>query len=447
MTAGSSRRLRGAVGPRVAMRRAVVATMILVVFAAGAAIAAIAGTALIVYVPYAGIGAILVVRRPDNTIGWLLTAIGWTFAISWLPVAATGPQLEAMSAPSLVLITAWVQWWWSLPMTLTLVTTLAIVFPSGRLPGGRWRRPARLMLSAMALATAVAAVWPLQVIESSVEGGTGLIRMPNPLGLIPVSVVGPGTEGIVTAVGRTMFAALVLATASLVVRYRRSIGLEHMQLRWLVAGLASVLVAVPLGFLLLAVLSLVGAENRSDGVSATAQSYWFVWLPATISFALPPIGIGIAVTRYRLYEIDRLISRTIGWAVVTAVLVAVFGGGVVVLQAVLAPVTRENMLAVAVSTLVACALFQPLRRRVQHAVDRRFDRALYDGQRTVDAFAGRLRSEVDLTTIRTSLATTADEAVRPTTATVWLVKGTGLTGRDRGAGAGGPSRRLTADPR
>ena len=160
-----------------------------------------------------------------------------------------------------------------------------------------------------------------------------------------------------------------------------------------------------------------------------------------------PIAIGIAVIRYRLYEIDRLISRTIGWALVTGILVAVFGVLVVALQAALAPVTDESTLAVAASTLVAFALFQPLRRRVQTAVDRRFDRALYDGQRTIDAFAGRLRSEVDLTTIRTSLATTADEAVRPTTATVWLVKGTGLTGRDRGAGPGGPSRRLTADPR
>ena len=109
-----------------------------------------------------------------------------------------------------------------------------------------------------------------------------------------------------------------------------------------------------------------------------------------------PIVIGIAILRYRLYEIDRIISRTIGWAIVTGLLVAVFAGLVVALQAVLAPVTKENTLAVAASTLVAFALFQPLRRRVQRAVDRRFDRARYDGQRTVGAFAERLRNEVDL---------------------------------------------------
>ncbi len=122
---------------------------------------------------------------------------------------------------------------------------------------------------------------------------------------------------------------------------------------------------------------------------------------------------GIAILRYRLYEIDRVVSRTIAWAIVTGVLVAVFAGLVVTLQSAIAPLTRENTLAVAASTLVAAALFQPLRRRVQHAVDRRFDRARDDGQRTVDAFAEHLRNEVDLGTIRTFLATTADAAARP----------------------------------
>ena len=133
-----------------------------------------------------------------------------------------------------------------------------------------------------------------------------------------------------------------------------------------------------------------------------------------------PVAIAIAILRYRLFEIDRIVSRTIGWAVVTGVLVAVFAAGVVLLQAALAPFTNENTIAVAGSTLVAFALFQPLRRRVQRAVDRRFDRARYDGQRTVDAFAEHLRSDVDLGSLRTSLAATADQAVRPASASVWL---------------------------
>ena len=153
----------------------------------------------------------------------------------------------------------------------------------------------------------------------------------------------------------------------------------------------------------------------------TIRSADLGWLGGIISLSLIPVAIGIAILRYRLYEIDRIISRTIGWAVVTGLLVAVFAVVVVVLQAVLAPFTNENTLAVAASTLVAfAALFQPLRRRVQRAVDRRFDRARYDGQRTVDAFAEHLRSDVDLASLRGSLAATADQAVRPASASVWL---------------------------
>jgi hypothetical protein len=133
-----------------------------------------------------------------------------------------------------------------------------------------------------------------------------------------------------------------------------------------------------------------------------------------------PIAIGIAVLRYRLYEIDRIISRSIAWAVVTGVLVAVFAGGVVALQAALAGFTQGETLAVAVSTLVAATLFQPLRRRVQRAVDRRFDRASYDGQRTVEAFAERLRDEVALDAVVADLHQTVATSIKPTSFGLWL---------------------------
>lgn len=133
-----------------------------------------------------------------------------------------------------------------------------------------------------------------------------------------------------------------------------------------------------------------------------------------------PIAIGIAVTRYRLYEIDRIISRTLSYGLVTVTLALVFVGGVLGLQAVLAPFIRDSTIAVAASTLVVAALFQPLRRRVQRAVDRRFDRARYDGQKVVDAFGRQLRDEVDLDRLRTTLLATANEVVRPVSASVWL---------------------------
>ena len=180
-------------------------------------------------------------------------------------------------------------------------------------------------------------------------------------------------------------------------------------MKWLAADVAIAAILLSLSIVL----------TTSNPVLASTFSGF-----AIIAMFALPIVIGIAVLRYHLYEIDRIVSRTIGWAIVTGVLVAVFAGLVVALETVLAPITKENTLAVAASTLVAFALFQPLRRRVQRAVDRRFDRARYDGQRTIDAFAEGLRSEVDLATIRTSLATTADEAVRPVSAAVWLAKGT-----------------------
>src|SRR4051794_39798763 len=166
-------------------------------------------------------------------------------------------------------------------------------------------------------------------------------------------------------------------------------------------------------------------RSRSSGGSRWGDSFAAVVAISAgfVALIALPIAIGIAILRYRLYEIDRIVSRTIGWAIVSGVLAAVFVALVVTLQAVLAPVTRESTLAVAASTLVAFGLFQPLRRRVQRSVDRRFDRGRYDGQRMAGAFAERLRSEGDLATIRTSLAAAADDAVRPTSAAVWLSTG------------------------
>ena len=384
--------------------RSVAAIAVLALFATGAVLAAIAGTALIVYVPYAAVGAILVFRRPDNSIGWLLTAIAWTFALGWLPVDATASELATLTAPPATLAVAWMKWWWSWPMTLTLVTTLAVVFPSGRLPVGRWRRPTLLLLGGMAAATLVAAVWPVS--QASLGAGTELVYMPNPLGLVPPDRNGPGADQLASVSVPAMYAALAIATTSLLVRYRRSRGAEHLQVRWLVAGLASVLMAVPLGYLSFAVFGLAGGG--------------LVWLPATVSFALPPIAIGVAVTRYRLYELDRLISRSLGWVVLSTMLLGVYAGGIIVLQGLLGGVLQGETFAVAASTLLAAALFQPLRRRVQRAMDHRFDRARYDAERTATAFAERLRAEVDLARVSSELVAAAGLTMRPMSADVWL---------------------------
>ena len=144
------------------------------------------------------------------------------------------------------------------------------------------------------------------------------------------------------------------------------------------------------------------------------------WLVGLFGFGLLPVAIGVAVLRYRLYEIDRLISRTIAYATVTGVLVVVFGGVILLSQAILDPVTGGNTIAVAASTLAVAALFQPLRRKVQVRVDRRFNRARYDAERTVAAFAGRLRSEVDLGQLKAEIALTVATSVQPTSVSLWL---------------------------
>jgi DNA integrity scanning protein DisA with diadenylate cyclase activity len=144
------------------------------------------------------------------------------------------------------------------------------------------------------------------------------------------------------------------------------------------------------------------------------------WFPALVAFPTVPIAVGIAVLRYRLYEIDRIISRTIAWAVVTGVLVGVFFGAVVALQALLTDFTQGETVAVAASTLVAAAVFQPLRRRVQRAVDRRFDRAAYDARQTVEAFARRLRDEVALDAVVTDLLEMVATSMKPTSLALWL---------------------------
>lgn len=382
------------------------AALLVGIFLAGAAVAAIAGTALIVYLPYAAVGLILVLRRPANPIGWLLAVMAWVFALSWLPVDSGPDELVSLTAPAGVLAVAWFQWWWSLPLTLTLITALAVVFPTGRLPAGRWHRPAMLALGVMAGVTLIAAIWPAQTLEVDAEGGAVPTRMPNPLRLLPDDPVGPVADLLSNAVGPAMFGLFIAATLSILVRHHRARGLERLQLRWLVTALGCVVVAIPVGFVLFAVL----------GESAGG----LVWLPATVAFALPPVAIGIAVLRYRLYEIDRIVSRTIGWAVVTGVLLGVFVALLVGLQALLAGFTQGETLAVAASTLVAFALFQPLRRRVQRVVDRRFDRARYDGERTATAFAGHLRREIDLGRLSAELTTTVDAAVRPAMTSVWI---------------------------
>jgi MFS family permease len=386
---------------------AVGATVWLLVLAGGVAGQMLTGSRWLVafgavafdVIAYVSVGAILTIRRPGNRIGLVLIAGSLLIVTTFLGfvlgatlTSARGPDDPAAQWASLVGgLTIY-------PAIILAGPALALLVPDGRLPGPRWRWAVATLVAMYVVGVALFLGKPGLQGDSLANNPLGNVGLPWNEALSPVG------EGLAAA---TLPLSLVLAVAAVVVRFRRSRGVERQQLKWFVAANLAFATCMLLSF--------------ADG--ATEPTLFDV--AAFVSLSFPAIAIGIAVLRYRLYEIDRLISRTIGWAIVTGILVAVFVGLVVALQTVLAPVTSENTLAVAASTLVAFALFQPLRRRVQRAVDRRFDRARYDGQRTVDAFAERLRNEVDLGTLRTSLSATANEAVRPVSAAVWLRVGTG----------------------
>ena len=206
----------------------------------------------------------------------------------------------------------------------------------------------------------------------------------------------------------------MLAVASLLVRYRRGSGIERAQLKWF-AAVATVTGVAALGSIATnSPSSATGPTGALGTVSAVFNVLIYVGL------ALLPLAIGIAVLRYRLYEIDRLISRTLAYGLVTLALLAVFGGAILLLSALLSPLTGGNTLAVAGSTVLVAALFQPLRRRVQALVDRRFNRSRYDAQEAVAAFTERLRDEVDIDTLQGSLLSIVEATLEPTTSGLWL---------------------------
>jgi hypothetical protein len=327
-------------------------------------------------------------------------ALGWTFATSFLPIRATPQQLQTLTASPLVEIIAWFNGW-SVSLIFALFATLAFVFPSGRLPNGRSRWIVAVVLVVQWAIAIVSAFRPVMTVLP--DGAADVVEIPNPFGLLPASILGV-LQIPLDRLSPVLWVVLLAAIVAIVGRYARARDLERLQLRWLVAALASITVAIIAGFAILA---------ASPGTA-------IAWVPAAVCFTLPPVAIGFAVMRYRLYEIDRIISRTIGWAVITTILATTFAILVVGLQAALGGITQSRTPVVAVSTLVAFAVFQPVRRRVQAAVDHRFNRARYDADRLAIAFADRLRDEVDLSAVSGDIAGVVDGALRPTTIGVWI---------------------------
>jgi hypothetical protein len=271
-----------------------------------------------------------------------------------------------------------------------ILPVLALTFPDGRLPSPRWRWPAGVALGALAAATTLVVLRPGEIAATPSRNPLGIDALPAWLSSLADPLYGIGIVLI-----------SVLGVAAVVTRYRRGSGLERHQIRWFAAA---VLLAV--------------APMNLAALPGTGGPGWFVL--AAFGLLLVPVSVGIAVTRYRLYEIDRLISRGASWAVLSGLLLAVYAGAVLLLQGVLGSVTQGETVAVAGSTLLAAALFQPLRRRVQHTVDRRFDRARYDGERIVAAFAARLRDQVEIEGLEADVGEVVRLTVAPSSLGLWV---------------------------
>jgi hypothetical protein len=342
-------------------------------------------------------GAVILVRRPGNVIGWLLLIPGLAVpatevANRWL-LGIQPPPTEL--TPLIWLLAWWAGWSWIL--LIFPIFHLLLVFPSGRLLTPRWR---------LAVALEVAMVATMLVLATFSDtvnvllNGDPVWGLPNPIGVFPSDSLG-WVFGVVWGGG--LVSLTVLSGLSLALRFRRGTGDERQQLKWPLFG------ALVFGL----VYAGSAFENALTG-SAVLESLLGIGLAAI------PVSVAIAVLRYRLYEIDRLVSRTISWTLVTGILLLTFVIPVIGLQALVSDVTQGETLIVALSTLIAAALFQRVRGRVQRAVDRRFDRSRYDGERVVAAFGERLREHVDLDTLSGEVRRVADDTVRPSATAIWL---------------------------
>ena len=346
----------------------------------------------VVIIPAAGVSTLLAARRPRNPLGWILFAI---FLISAAPVglyAVLDYRIHHGALPlgwlAVVLGQAW-------PLFLFLIAVLLWLFPDGRLPAGRWRGPAVAALVAgalLALAASSSGVAAVAGHDIHVDATGSLTTEQNGFWNILHSTLVLG-----------VLASWLVWLAAQVPRYRRAAGERRQQLKWLYSGAVVLVICVFAGAL---------ASGDSSGL---AQAVNNVITP--LGFAAFAICFAVAVLKYRLYEIDRIISRVISYAIITAVLAGLFAG-VVVLATVVLPF--KGPVTVAASTLFVAALFNPLRRRVQHAVDRRFNRARYNAEAVVAAFTGRLRQTVDLETVRGDLVDVVREAFQPAHVSVWL---------------------------
>lgn len=342
---------------------------------------------------YGGVGWLLVRRLPHNPIGWCFSVsaliIAATFvAHGWVGLALAGQvELDTLASACAVLDTY--SWILALPFAVPLPLLL---LPDGQLPSPRWKPVVWVVLSGCAFGTMGALILPGHIDNPLYR------ELLNPFG---VTMLGSTPQILAGAGILSFFLGSVLGLVSLVRRIGGSRGAERQQLRWVALGGCCALVGIAFA-----------TASQDPGLRGVVGG-----IGSGVGIGAVPVCLGVAVLRYRLYDLGRVVSRTVSYATVTALLLGVYLGIVTVLVRVL---PGGSSLAVAVSTLVSAALFQPLRRRVQMAVDHRFNRSRYDADLTLAAFTRRLRDEVDLDLVRSDLLFVVQDTLQPASVGLWL---------------------------
>ena len=343
-------------------------------------------------VGYSTVGAVAASHRPGNAVGWVLCSIGLSWGVAhFASEYATYALLAAPGSLPAAEAAAWIYSWVWVP-GLGFIVFLPLLFPSGRLPSPRWRPFAWFSVLLVVAGTIVAAFSP--------GPGVGL-SIRNPFGIESLPDLNQQLQAL-------MFVLIFVASASLVARLHRARGVERQQIKW-------VAYAGALGG---------GASLPTYTVLEAVNLPWLHlagYVPALVGILGVPTAVGIAITRYRLYDIDILINRTLVYGTLTATLVALYLVGIVVLQRFFVFLTgQQSTLAVVASTLLIAALFNPLRRSLQSFIDRRFYRRKYDARKTLEAFSAQLRDETDLDTLSDDLVGVVRETMQPAHASLWL---------------------------
>src|SRR6266566_660236 len=340
---------------------------------------------------YVGVGLLLVLRMPRQPVGWLLLAAGTLFELSFAASAYSGAAVARWpGTPPLELGFAWIP-------GLGCMFLVISFFPTGRPPSRRWRLPVALVVMTNALMlVALLVTSELRVPDS--HGASITVVNPHKIDGALATLLGYLSSSPVTVV------VYLIPVAAILARFRTATGNERQQLKWFAYSslMAIVFIVASWSGWLFSYLAGLGP------------------LVGVVAMDLIPVSVALAILRNRLYDIDLLIDRTLVYGDTTGAIALTFFAGIVVLQALLRPFISGSEIAVAVSTLVSFALFQPLRSRVQDAVDRRFYRSRYDAARTLDAFSVRLRGELDLDAVRGELLDAVGTTLSPTHAGVWL---------------------------